>query len=150
MKLRVVGLAAALAFGPSAFAGDAEWAKLMGAWESQGGTDSADKVTWLLEAKGDAMHVTYLQGSQKLAEFECDTSGRECPAKVSGHSAKISLWFNGPTLVVLETKGPEVVKRRFAVAGTGEEMDVELIPVVSKSKAETVHFKRAKVVPFNQ
>jgi hypothetical protein len=144
MKLRVVGLAA-LALGVSAFAGDAEWAKLMGAWESQGGTDNAARATWLLEPKGGAVHVTYLQGSQKLAEFECDTSGRECAGKAEGHSAKISLYFNGPTLVELETKGPEVIKRRFAVAGTGEEMDVELIPVVSKSKAETVHFKRAKL-----
>jgi hypothetical protein len=149
MNLRVVGLAA-LAFGVSAFAGDAEWAKLMGAWESQGGTDNTGKVTWLLEAKGGAVHVTYSQGSQKLAEFECDTSGRECPAKDAGRSAKISLYFNGPTLIELETKGQEVVKRRFAVAGTGEEMDVELIPVVSKSKAETVHFKRTKVAASNK
>ncbi len=81
-----------------------------------------------------------------MAEFECDTTGRECAAKDSGRSVKISLWFNGSTLVALETKGEEVVKRRFAVAGTGEEMDVELIPVVSKSKPETAHFKRAKVV----
>jgi hypothetical protein len=149
MNLRVVGLTA-LALGVSAFAGDAEWAKLMGTWESQRGTDNASRATWLLEPKGDAVHVTYLQGSQKVAEFECDTSGRECPAKDEGHSAKISLWFNGPTLVELETKGPEIVKRRFAVAGTGEEMDVELIPVVSKSKAETVHFKRATVAASNK
>ncbi len=149
MNVRVVGLTALL-LGASAFAGDAEWAKLMGAWQSQGGTDNAGRATWLLEAKGDAVHVTYLEGNQKLAEFECDTSGRECAAKDSGHPAKISLWFNGPTLVELETKGPEIVKRRFAVAGTGEEMDVELIPVVSKSKAETVHFKRTKAAAPNK
>ncbi len=144
MKVWVVGLVP-LVFGVSAFAGDAEWAKLMGAWESQGESDSAARMTWLLEAKGDAVHFTYLHGSQKLAEFECDTSGRECASKDAGRSAKISLWFNGSTLVALETKGEEVVKRRFAVAGAGEEMDVELIPVVSKSKAETAHFKRVKV-----
>jgi hypothetical protein len=149
MKLWVVGVISLL-FGVSAFAGDAEWARLMGAWESQERPDNAGRMTWLLEAKGDAVHVTYLQGNQKLAEFECDTSGRECPAKDSGHAAKISLWFNGPMLVALETKGSEVVKRRFAVAGTGEEMDVELIPVVSKSKAETVHFKRAKTAPSSK
>jgi hypothetical protein len=149
MNVRVLGLAF-LVFGVAVFAGDAERAKLMGTWESQGGTDSATKLTWLLEAKGDAMHITYLQGSQKLAEFECDTSGRDCAAKDSGHAAKISLWFNGSMLVELETKGPEVVKRRFAVTGAGEEMDVEVIPIASKSKAETVHFKRANVTRSNQ
>ncbi len=144
MNIRAVGFAA-LVFGVAAFAGEAERAKLMGAWESQTGSDNDSKATWLLEAKGDAVHVTYLQGSQKVAEFECDTSGRECSAKNSGRSAKISLWFNGPKLVELETIGSEVVKRRFTVAVTGEEMDVELVPIVSKSKAETVHFKRTKV-----
>lgn len=144
MNIRVIGLAA-LVFGVGAFASNADRAKLMGAWESQSGADNNSKVTWLLEAKGDAMHITYLQGSQKLTEFECDTSGQECSTKDSGRPAKILLWFNGPKLVELETKGSEVVKRRFTIAGTGEEMDVELVPIASKSKAETVHFKRTKV-----
>jgi hypothetical protein len=116
----------------------------MGAWESQSGTDSGSKVTWLLESKGDAVRVTCLRGSQKLAEFECDTDGKECPTKVSGHAVKVSLWFNGPKLVELETRGSEVVKRRFAIAGAGEEMDLEIIPIASDAKAETLHFKRAK------
>lgn len=139
MNLRAVGLAV-LVFSVAAFADDADRAKLMGSWESQSGNSE----TWLLEAKGDAVHITYLQGDKKLAEFECDTDGKECPTKVSGHAAKISLWFNGSKLVVLETKGSEVVKRRFAIAGAGEEMDLEVIPIASASKAETVHFKRAK------
>ena len=146
MNVRVVGLVAVVA-GASAFAGDAEWAKLMGAWESQNGADSGTKITWLLEAKGDAVHVTYLQGTQKQADFECDTNGRECTTKDSGHTAKISIWFNGPRLVELETKGSEIIKRRFGVTGSGEEMDLEIIPVESKIKAETIHFKRAKVPP---
>jgi hypothetical protein len=144
MNPRSVGLAAVV-FSVAAFADDTDRAKLMGAWESQGGGDHESRVTWLLEAKGDAMHITCLQGTQKLAEFECDTNGKECATKVSGHTAKVSLWFNGPKLVELETKGSEVVKRRFAIAGAGEEMDVEIIPIVSDSKAETVHFKRARV-----
>lgn len=143
MSVRVIGLGILL-FGVSAFAGDDARAKLMGAWESQ---DASGKATWLLEDKGDAVHVTYLQGTQKLSEFECNTGGQECATKDAGHAAKVSLWFNGPMLVELETKGSEIIKRRFAVAGAGEEMEVELIPVASKSKAETVHFKRAKTTP---
>jgi hypothetical protein len=140
MNLRAVGLAA-LVFSVAAFADDADRAKLMGSWESQSGNSE----TWLLEAKGDAVHITYLQGDKKLAEFECDTDGKDCATKVGGHSAKMSLWFNGSKLVVLETKGSEVVKRRFAIAGAGEEMDLEIIPIASDTKAETVHFKRARI-----
>jgi hypothetical protein len=148
MNLGMVGIAA-LIFGVAAFADDAERAKLMGAWESQNGTGS-NSETWLLEAKGDAVHITYLQGAKKLAEFECDTDGKDCATKVAGHSAKVALWFNGSKLVELETRGSEVVKRRFAIAGAGEEMDLEIIPIASESKAETVHFKRARIAVSNK
>jgi hypothetical protein len=148
MNLHIAGLAVVIA-GAAAFAGDADRAKLMGGWESQNGTGS-NKETWLFEAKGDAVHVTYLQGDKKLAEFECDTDGKDCATKVGGHSAKVSLWFNGPKLVELETRGSEVVKRRFAVAGAGEEMDLEIIPIASDSKAETLHFKRARIAAGNK
>jgi hypothetical protein len=142
MNLRIVGLAV-LAFGVVAFADDTDRSKLMGAWESQA-------ETWLFESKGDAVRVTYVRGSQKLAEFECNTDGKDCATKVAGHSAKISLWFNGSKLVELETRGSDVVKRRFAIAGAGEEMDEEIIPIASDSKAETLHFKRAKAAPSNK
>jgi hypothetical protein len=144
MNLRIVGLAG-LMFSVAAFAGDGDRAKLMGGWESQTGTDH-----WMFEAKGDAVHVTYLQGDKKLADFECDTDGKDCATKVGGHSAKVSLWFNGSKLVELETRGSEVVKRRFAVAGAGEEMDLEIIPIASDSRAETLHFKRARVAAGNK
>src|ERR1700691_1628615 len=97
MNLRIIGLAM-LVCGVAAFADDGDRAKLIGAWESQSGGDN-NKVTWLLEAKGDAMHITYMRGTQKLAEFECDTDGKECATKESGHAAKVSLWYNGPKLV---------------------------------------------------
>lgn len=148
MNLRMVGLAA-LIFSIAAFADDTDRAKLMGGWESQSGTGNS-KETWLFEAKGDAVHVTYLQGDKKVAEFECDTDGKDCATKVAGHAAKISLWFNGSKLVELETRGSEVVKRRFAIAGAGEEMDLEIIPIASESKAETLHFKRARIAASNK
>ena len=138
MILRIVALTT-LCLTAAALAGDADKAKFTGAWELQG--DS--RATWVLEAKGDTWHISYSQENQKTEEFECVTDGRECNVKDSGRAAKISLWFNGPKLVELETKGPEVVKRRFAVAERGDEMDVEVIPIVSNAKAETLHFKRA-------
>jgi hypothetical protein len=127
----------------AAFADDADKAKLAGAWELQAGTDTDGRITWVLEAKGDTWHVSYSEGNQKPAQFECATDGRECAVKTWGHAAKVSFWFNGPKLVELETKGQEVIKRRFAIAERGDEMEVEVIPIVSSAKAETLHFKRA-------
>jgi hypothetical protein len=52
------------------------------------------------------------------------------------------MWFNGPKLVELETKGKEVVKRRFAVAGEGDTLEIEVIPIEPAGKTETLRFRR--------
>jgi len=118
---------------------------LVGTWESQSGGDTGGRATWVLEEKGEIWHIAYSEGNQKPAEFDCAADGRECTVKESGHAAKISLWFSGPMLVELETKGSEVIKRRFAIAERGDEMNVEVIPVVSKVKPATLHFKRTNL-----
>ena len=122
----------------------------MGVWESQSGTDQGNAPTWLLEGKGEALHITNMHGSQKLTDFQCATDGRECATKESGHSAKMSLWYNGSKLVILETRGSEVVKRRFGIVEAGENMDVEIIPIVPTGKTEIEHFRRAKAVSSNK
>jgi hypothetical protein len=123
-----------MAFG----ADDAGRAKLIGAWESHG-----DGGTWVLAENGDAMHVTHVQNDRKLTDFECNTEGRECSVKDAGKSAKISMWFNGPQLVLMETRGSDVVKRRFQVAGDGTAIEVETIPIVPQGKPETATLNRA-------
>jgi hypothetical protein len=140
MHLRISALTLLL-FGIAAWADDqADRVKLLGAWDSQ---DESAKVAWTLESKGDKLHITYSQGDQKVAEFECNTKGRDCDSKLAGAKAKVSLWFNGPKLVELETHGAQIVKRRFAVAGQGDQMEVEVIPIAPDGKPETQHFKRA-------
>jgi hypothetical protein len=115
-------------------------AKLLGAWDSQDG--SAKRAAWTFEFKGDSLHVTYSEGDQVVTDFECNTKGRDCDAKIGGGRAKVSLWFNGPKLVELETKGQEILKHRFGIAGQGDQMEVEIIPIAPDGKAETLHFKR--------
>ncbi len=55
------------------------------------------------------------------------------------------MWFNGAKLVELETRGNQVVKRRFTVTGDGDSMELETIPLVPAGSGETTHFKRAPV-----
>src|SRR5580698_2145457 len=92
---------ALLSLAAAAQAADGDRNKLMGVWETGDGRN----VKWVLEPTGQSLHVTYAQAGQKLADFECDTTGRECTTKESGRAAKISLYFNGAILVELETKG---------------------------------------------
>src|ERR1051326_8872677 len=116
--------------------------KLLGSWQSQL-TSAQVGGPWMIESKGaDVWHITHSVGDQKLLEFECSTMGRDCEAKESGKPAKVSMWFNGPKLVELETKGKEVVKRRFAVAGEGDTLDIEVIPIEPAGKTETLRFRR--------
>jgi hypothetical protein len=56
---------------------------------------------------------------------------------------KVSMWFNGPKLVVMETRGSEILKRRFQTVGDGNELDLEVVPIVPQRKRERFRLLRA-------
>jgi hypothetical protein len=123
------------------FADDvADRAKIAGAWQQ---SEDA-KVMWALQDKGDSMHIKHAVGGQSVVEFDCSTTGSECKVKDAGKKATISMWFLGPKLVVLETKGNEIVKRRFIPASQADQLEMEVIPIVPAGKTETLHFKRVQ------
>lgn len=141
MRTGIAALAAL--FASAAWASDStDHTKLCGAWQVQSEAGKGPGLIWVLKENGDAIHVTYSRGNQKLAEFECNAMGRECAIKDSGHQAKVSMWFSGPKLVELETKGSDVVKRRFAVSDQGDTMELEVIPIVPNGQTETQQLKR--------
>ena len=73
-------------------------------------------------------HVTNSLGEKKIAEYACNL-GKECEVKDAGRKVKVTLYFNGPNLVMLETKGEEVVKKRFGVTEKGDTLELEVIPI---------------------
>jgi hypothetical protein len=117
-------------------------AKLSGTWQIENA--SGKPVTWVIEQKADIAHFTNSEGDQKAADFECSTRGRECKMTDSGKDAKISMWFNGSSLIQMETKGSDVTKRKFSVGPEGDKLSVEIIQIVPAGKTETFHFKRAQ------
>jgi hypothetical protein len=150
MKVPIISLSILL-LASSAFADDeSNRAKLMGKWRQSDGNAEA-KSTWALEeVSADSIHVTSSSGAQTVAEFECNTVGKECAVKDAGRKSKVSMWFNGPKLVELETKGTQVVKRRFSITADGNTMDLETIPIAPAGKAETSHFERVSPVVAKQ
>jgi len=118
----------------------ADRAKLLGAWQSAAGKDG--DAIWTLEAKGEAIRLSETRQGETLLEFECVAAGKECEAKVSGRKAKVSLWFNGSKLVVMETRGSDVVERRFQVAGEGDTLQVQILQVAPPGKPEMLELKR--------
>ena len=142
MRLLIIGLVA-LTAAAIAFADDAiDRSKLIGAWQLQTSPDKASGTVWTFEEKGDSMHVVVSENNGKVADFECNVEGRECEIKESGKQAKISMWYSGPKLVELETRGSDTVKRRFGIKDTGDMMEIEIIPVVPAGKTEVLTLKR--------
>ncbi len=95
--------------------------------------------------KGAALHITESLGDQKVSEFECPPKGAECEGTVKGVKAMVTMYYDGAALVQFETKGSDVTKRRFAVAGPPDMMEIEVMPIVGGDKAETLHMKRIKL-----
>jgi hypothetical protein len=71
----------------------------------------ADEKTLALEIQQQGNQITLTRtyqddnGKQASARFTCKADGKECDFDENGHKAKVSLWYNGPTLVVLKTNG---------------------------------------------
>jgi hypothetical protein len=144
MGARLVGLAV-VAVSIAAFGQESDdRQKIIGTWQLQTATGSPGE-TWVFEDKGGKLHVSCTRNSEKFADFECNTTGGDCATKVNGRDAKVSMWFNGAKLVQLETRGSDVIKRHFAVAGEGEAMELEVIPVVPSGKPEVFRFKRVQL-----
>ncbi|MGA3044319.1 MAG: hypothetical protein ABSF54_26390 [Bryobacteraceae bacterium] len=145
MKWKLLAPAAMLFAVAAPAADDAGRGSINGEWQLEAGAGKGSGASWILESKNDEIHVTQLQNGQKMADFDCNTLGRECEAKDSGRHAKVSFYFNGSKLVELETRGSEVLKRRFSVGDQGDLMEVELIPVVPEGKPAVERFKRVPV-----
>ncbi len=118
--------------------------KLLGTWQRQD-ESSKEAAVWVLEMKGAALHITESLGDQKVSEFECPPKGAECEGTVKGVKAMVTMYYDGAALVQFETKGSDVTKRRFAVAGPPDMMEIEVMPIVGGDKAETLHMKRIKL-----
>jgi hypothetical protein len=94
--------------------------------------------------KGAALHITQSLGDQKVSEFVCEPKGADCEGIVEGKKANATMYYDGAALVQFETKGSDVTRRRFAVAGPADIMEIEVTPIVGGDKAETLHLKRIK------
>ena len=120
MTIRLILIAAAV-LSVTAFADTtADRAKLTGKWQMENNGKPAGEI-WTIED---------------------NTMRRECEIKDSGKNAKVSIWYSGPKLVQMETRGSDVVKRRFSVIADKGQMEMELIAIVPAGKPETIRFTR--------
>jgi hypothetical protein len=119
--------------------------KLIGTWAMQGAAESGPSSSWSFATAKNGLRITQLEGGNKVTDFACGTEGTACEVKTAGKKATVSMWFNGPLLVEMETKGSDVVKRRFKILPQGDAMEMEVIPIVPSGKTETFQFKRTEL-----
>jgi len=117
--------------------------KLTGSWVMQ--KNGGGAVTWTFSNGATALHITEMEGATTIAEFDCPVNGSNCDVKLSGKKATVSMYYSGPALIELETKGDKVIKRRFSVLPTGV-MKVEVTAMSGNAPARTdeLEFSRAQ------
>lgn len=138
MKLVMYTIAAFAAFSTIASAQAdplADRANLTGSWVQNGGNRG-----WVIEPSGNNLHMTLLENSAPVADFTCTADGHDCETKISGHKAKVSMYYNGAALVQFETRGDQVVKRRFSA--TGNSLKVQITAMNGKTETEEREFAR--------
>jgi hypothetical protein len=118
---------------------------LTGTWvPSIGSNDAASKLE--IEQNQDGIKVRELLLDKAEKEFQCATTGQECKSKGPEEDAKVTLWYNGQTLVEMyqARDGKSVVKTKRTLSEDGSTLSVETIRIVpAGSKPETVVYRRA-------
>lgn len=112
--------------------------QLVGKWHQK----SDPALTLTFTHSGDTLKMTETKGDKVQLEFDCNTLGKECEAKREGHAAKVSVWFNGPKMIVLETDGSKITRQRFQVAENGDTLSVEVSEMSAVGKPEHLSFVR--------
>jgi hypothetical protein len=87
---------------------------LTGNWELDAASSQAlDGKTMTLTIDNSSSTVKMTQvvherdGKEATYQFTCAAGGGECEFDDAGHKAKVTLWYSGPSLVVLTTDGPK-------------------------------------------
>jgi hypothetical protein len=133
--------AASSLIGPARADQQADRASLIGSWVQSGGSNR-----WIIDSASDGLHITQIEGSGTVADYKCSLDGHDCDVKIGGHKAAVSMYYNGAILVQIETKGDQIVKRRFSVQPAGNTLKVETIPMAAHAQTEEMEFERGQPV----
>jgi hypothetical protein len=84
-------------------------------------------------------------GKEATYEFTCEAGGGECQFDDAGHKAKVTLWYSGPSLVVLTTDGPKEDASNewtLKVSPDQKTLTLELEHIDPMGKVETLVFSK--------
>jgi len=120
---------------------------LNGTWQLDSGALAAEakfKIETLVIHQGDdSVQITENRagknGKDLKEDIQCNTLGQECKLK----NDKVSLWYNGSMLVLVETHNDVVTKTRFSSAD-GKTLNMEVIHMGPTERTENLTFIKQK------
>jgi hypothetical protein len=103
--------------------------------------------------KNEAGKISYersmkqTDGKQTVIRFTCAPDGSNCDLDENGHKAKVSLWYDGPALMILKTNGRKqdaTTERKLELLPDGNTLKVEFtnLDLDNSSKPETFVFTK--------
>lgn len=84
-------------------------------------------------------------GRDVTSRFTCQTGGNQCDFEEGSHKAKVSLWYNGPALMILKTDGPKedsVTQWKLELSPDKRTLNVEFSHIEPTDKSENLVFDK--------
>ena len=122
----------------AAFASDRP--DLSGTWQLSSTPGKLKFETLLIEQTPDAIKITESAANKKPFDVSCGTDAQECKLK----EEKVSFWYNGPALVMMEKRqdGDMVTKTRLVPGGDGKTLSIEVTRILPAGPSATYTFKK--------
>jgi len=131
--LFVTALAVAAAFA-------ADRPDLNGKWQLASNPGKLKFETLFIEQSPDSVKITESAANKKPFDVSCNTEAKECKVK----ELKVSFWYNGPALVMMESnQGGDVVTKTRIVPGTdGKTLSLEVTRILPAGTSATYTFTK--------
>lgn len=88
-------------------------------------------------------------GKSATARFKCAVGSNSCDFDENGHKAKVSLWYNGPELVILKTDGEKhdnTVEWHMKLGDDGKTLNINREIIAPSEEKESLVFNKAESV----
>jgi hypothetical protein len=143
---------AASAFPLLTLADDTAQPNFSGTWQldtAKSQSTGAQAITYTIEDSSGKINFSRVlqerDGKNVTSKFSCDTVGTQCEFDEGNHKAKVSLWYDGPALVILKTDGPKedsVTQWHLQLAPDGKTLTVTFTHIQPSDKPETLIFEK--------
>lgn len=88
-------------------------------------------------------------GKSATARFTCAVGANSCNYDENGHKAKVSLWYNGPELVILKTDGDKrdsTVEWHMKLGDDGKTLNINREIIEPSEEKEALVFNKSESV----